>query len=352
MQNLIVQSIGTATPAVSKILSDAFAMPQDVVLRLLYNAPTPLFTNVEPVIAKQAHDLLTQLGLEVSVQDLTQPLPPKPDSVDIGLYLPNPLCLMQVTEQLAEFMGCEQQEALNLLLSEPCIVLGDVSVATAEALSKRIYAEVIASNPRNDLYTIKINTTNPTTLSHLKQALKIVGDEWEAKKWVENINYTLAQTIWRRFHVDNAVQIINQNYQRYEIILDAVDTENSNYAKTLTEIVGMPTEILDDVLENLPLQLDESVGRFVADEKMAMYQEGGLTCHIEPIPFGDKYLHIDEIIDLVLVNQILMQFFEEAELPTAATNSWKSPKAIKPLLARYTVAQLDANNCCTATIKY
>jgi hypothetical protein len=350
VQNLIIQSIGTATPSVSKLLADAFLMPQEVVLRLLYNTPAPIFTEVEPIVAKQAYDLLTQLGLEVSLQSTEEPLPPKSEPVDIGLYLPNPLYLMTVTEQVANFMGCEQKEALNLLLSEPSIILGDVSMATAEALSKRVHAEVIVSNPKNDLYTIKINTENKTTLTHLKHALKDISDNVLTAKYVENIDYTLAQIIWRRFHVDNAVQIINQSHQRYEIILDAVNPENPNYRKTLIETVGMPDEIIDEVAQNLPLQLDESLGITAIDEKMTRYAAAGLTCHIEPIPFGDKYLEITEITDFDGVNTVLSQFFDTAELPNHTTPTWQSPKPIKPLLARYAAAQLEANNYCSVLL--
>ena len=55
-------------------------------------------------------------------------------------------------------MGCEIKDALALLMNESSIVIGNISMATAEALSQRIDAEVMVCLPSKDLYTIEIET--------------------------------------------------------------------------------------------------------------------------------------------------------------------------------------------------
>ena len=39
---VIINSIGTANPIASSLLADAFKIPQEVILKLLYNTAAPL----------------------------------------------------------------------------------------------------------------------------------------------------------------------------------------------------------------------------------------------------------------------------------------------------------------------
>ena len=98
---VVINSIGSATPRVSKVLSDVLKVPQEYMLRLLYNAPSVLFQKVDEDTALKAEDTLTKLGLEVSVCSKEDKVDLATELVDISVSFEDILQLPKVTEQLA-----------------------------------------------------------------------------------------------------------------------------------------------------------------------------------------------------------------------------------------------------------
>ncbi len=217
-KTLIIKSIGTANPEIAKILADAFEINHEFLVRQLYNAPSVFLENAEKEIADKASELLEQLGLEVFLQDANMPLPVKAEPVDIAIFIKNPLAINQVSKQLAVFLGCKENEALILLLNEPSVVLGNVSMATAETLQKRIDAEVIASNPRKDFYTIQFLNGDKKLPQEIQALLKTKGIQAKSEKTITNIPYLVAQEIWQRYQLSKKIILYNQSYQRFEIV--------------------------------------------------------------------------------------------------------------------------------------
>lgn len=345
VKNVIITSIGTANPSVGKILSDVLEIQQEYLVKLLYCTPAVLFQNVNEELALKTEALLTKLGLEVLITSEDEPLPPTPELLELALYIQNPRNLPVINKQLSEFLGCDEKESLNLLLNEPSIVLGGVSIATALALSKRIDAEVIASNPKTDLYTLKINTTDLKIKNQIDQLLHTLGLRLSPHPTeVEGLNYDDSQKIWKRFQQTGAIQIINQSFQRFEIVLDAFDLNNSNQTNILTQIVGMPEEILSEIARNLPVILDESVNRKELSEKLTLYKTAGLTCSYNNVPLGKYTITIDQIPDLDKTTAIVKQFFSEG-INIKQNTRWTSPKPLQHILTRYMTEQLEEVGC-------
>ena len=200
MENtVIINSIGTAKPSVSKILSDAFKMPQEFILKLLYNAPSVLFQKVDLDLAKNAETILSKLGLEVAILDKEESISITNEQVEVSLFFEDILKLPQVIQQLSEFLGCKPAESLNILLAQPSIVLGGVSEATAEALQKRIDASVCYSNPRKDLFTVYIEDNFPK--NDFKRLISKINKPSEeianGATLIKNISYSESSAIWR-----------------------------------------------------------------------------------------------------------------------------------------------------------
>jgi hypothetical protein len=343
--NVIIDSVGKAAPSASKVLAEGLSLPIEIISKAIYNAPAVLFRDVEERLAKEAEQLLIKLGMEVSVKKSTEPLPEQNETCEIAVYVENIAALPVVCNQLAAFLGCESKEALSLLISDPCIVLGGVSHATAMALSKRIDAEVIISNPKSDLYTLEMLTQDKMVEAQLIDFLNAAGFQFTGnKKQIENIPYAFAQELWRRFQYNNSIKIVNQSFQRFEIVLEKIDTTIANYKKALTTFTGMPHDIVDDVIANLPIQLDESVNRNNVPEKIEAYKNAGLICEAYLIPNQPCSIYIQHIEQLDKTQQILMQFFDRQSLATLA-GGWKSAKPISTLLARYASQQLQAVGC-------
>ncbi len=347
MENtVIINSIGNATPGASKVLSDALKVPQDYILKLLYNAPSILFQKVDKDTAEKAENTLTKLGLDVSIYTKEDTVDLTTELIDISVSLDHILMLPKVLEQLSVFLGCKQSEVLNLMLNEPSIVLGNVSVATAEALQKRTDANVHFSNPRKDLYTILISKKiENNQLRNIEKVLKTKAVETATAFVIENVSYDHSQLLWRQYQANKAVKLLNQSHQLVSVVLKDFDVSNEAHTNFLTEKVGMPAEILADIHDALPISLFENVNRNQAKAINADCDNIGLNTVIEKDFNFKKKLHISAIEDAENVTKILAQFIAEENLPKATATSWTSKEEVPPLIARYLLAQLEQLQC-------
>ncbi|AXG70888.1 hypothetical protein KORDIASMS9_03138 [Kordia sp. SMS9] len=347
MENtVIINSIGNATPGASKVLSDALKVPQDYILKLLYNAPSILFQKVDKDTAEKAESTLTKLGLDVSICTKDDTVDLTTELIDISVSIDNILMLPKVLEQLSVFLGCKQSEVLNLMLNEPSIVLGNVSVATAKALQKRTDANVHFSNPRKDIYTILISKkAGNTSLKNIEKLLKTKATETAEAFVIENVSYDHSQLLWRQYQSNKAVKLLNQSHQLVSIVLEDFDVENEAHTNFLTEKVGMPKEILADIHEALPITLFENINRNQAKTINADCDNIGLNTAIEKDFNFKKKLHISAIEDAENAIKILAQFIAEENLPKTNATSWTSNEEVPPLIARYLLAQLEQIQC-------
>ncbi len=345
MKTVIIQSIGNANPGVSKLLADAFGIDQKILAGMLYCAPAVFLKDADIALAQKAETLLTQLGLEVTVQDSTQPLPMKPEIVDIAVYINDPLKLMKVSGQLSDFIGITETEALRLLLNEPAVVLGGVSIATACTLQKRLDAEVIATNPKKDCYCIDVVSKQKSFLNNFNAVLNQVGVQYNTEvRLAENLDYEQARQIWTRFPNSEDFVIYNKSFQRHQIHLVDFDLRNEVSKHFLTLQVGMPADLLHTIHQNLPVILDESVSVNTSERKLKKYSEAGLICEAKVIPFGKYKITIMNIRDNEQVKQILKQFFEDVEI-MEGTQKWTSPLPLNSILNRYLERQLELIGC-------
>lgn len=289
MKTILIKSIGTANPSVSKILAEAFQINHKRLVRLLYNAPAVFLEQAEETIAQKAELILKDLGIEVELLEAGAKLPKKSEPLDVAVYVKDPLKIMVVAKQLGEFLGIAENDAMQLLLNEPSVVLGGVSLATAEILQKRLDAEVIASNPKTDLYTIEIASEKSDFLNNFKAALKQMGVQPEkSQKQIINVSYEQTQSLWKRFPNSKEFLIHNQSFQRLQLVLTNFDLYNDKVKTFLTQNLSIPSEILADIHQNLPVVLDESLNPLEKNQKLEQYQQGGLRCESKAIPFGKQ----------------------------------------------------------------
>lgn len=346
MKRIIILSVGTATPQIIKAVSEAFEINQELLFKILYNAPAVFLDHAEEALAEKAFRLLTELGLEVQIQDTNEPAPKPSEMLDLAVYIDDPVKLNTVNKQLSEFLGCNESESLQLLLHEPSVVLGGVSMATAESLQKRIDAEVIASNPKLDLYTIEFTANAENDRLKLINLIKNKDIRIPAgeTRWIRNLTYEQLNQFLTRHRSQQEVKIYNQSYSRFRILLEDFDPENSSQREFLVREIGMPQEILEEIHANLPVLLDESVNYGSLQEKLARYRQAGIHCSEEQIPFGTYSLSVSNITDPEKTQTILERFFKDVTLkPTS--DAWKAPSPLASILSRFLEKQLEYLGC-------
>jgi hypothetical protein len=232
------------------------------------------------------------------------------------------------------------------LLNEPSVVLGNVSMATATTLQRRLDAEVIASNPRKDIYTVILLSQDKNTNLEITNTLKNVGIKAEAQDQsvFQNIPYTKAQEIWSRYHQTKKIAMYNQSYQRFKILLKSFDLNDSVQTAFLINEIGMPEEALEMIFENLPVVLEESLNKNEATEKLTLFTSKGLDCSNDPIPFGKYKIAVDNIEDAQKFQEIVSQFYKDIQIDKNI-NKWVAPLPIDSLLNRYLEKQLEYIGC-------
>lgn len=346
MKRIIILSVGTATPKVIQALSEAFEINKELLFKILYNAPAVFLDHADEALAEKAFTILTELGLEVLIQNTDEEAPVQKESLDIAVHINDPVKLSTVNKQLSEFLGCTENESLQLLLNDPCVVLGGVSMATAESLQKRIDAEVIASNPKMDLYTIEFTADSENERLKLINLIKnkeITIPEGETR-WVRNLNYNQMNQFLTRYRSQNDVKIYNQSYSRFRILLENFDLKNTSQTNFLVNEIGMPTEVLSEIHANLPVLLDESVNYGTLEEKLTLYRQAGLTCSEEQIPFGKYVISVRNITDSGKTREILSKFYKDVHLDKI-TDVWKAPLSLGGTLSRLLEKQLEYIGC-------
>lgn len=327
-------------------MSDAFGINHELLVKMLYNTPSVFLANAEDEVAEKTARLLTQLGLDVSCQDVNDPLPQRSEPVDVAVYVTNPLDLTKVAGQLAAFIGCKESEALQLLLNEPSVVLGGVSIATAKSLQSRLSAEVIASNPRTDLYTIEMVTTDTLVVSQVLGTLRNMGIQHDIRqgRMISGLTYEKAQELWNKYHNIAQLHIYNQSYKRYQVQLSHFDLQNEEQTAFLTQQVGIPAEALEDIHANLPVLLDESLNAQEMLARLEAYTNAGLRCEALAIPFGKYKITIHNISDSKRVQEIVSPFYKGTVLPEN-TKEWTAPLPLNSVLNRYLEKQLELMGC-------
>jgi len=345
LKAVIIQSIGNANPSVGKALSDLLEVDPQIIAKLLYCTPSVLAKEIEEDVALKIENVLTEAGLIIKVQNMDEPLPPAPQLYELAVHIDDIGRLPEVNKALSEFLGCTEQESLSLLLKDPSIVLGGVSLSTAEALQNRINAEVLISDPQTDLYTLKISGDDKNLMNEMIQALKNRSIQIESNQMIfENIDHKTSQLIWSRFQHTGKIQMMNQSFQRFDILLHEFDIENAEQKNCLLNVVKIPEEILCILPDNMPVVLDESVDRKMLIDKMEIYTKAGLACSYNPLLFHNYKIIIHEMANPEKTKEVVKLFFPEEKNKTIKEH-WISPKTTNHLLSRYIVHLLENAGC-------
>jgi len=275
-----------------------------------------------------------------------------PELYDIAIHIDNIKRVSEINRVLSDFLNCSEEESLKLLFADPSIVLRGVTVSIAETLKNKIKAEVILSNPITALYTLQINGGWDTFTEKIIQVINELTFPVIIKKQkiIENIDFNTTQIIWNRFKQTGRINIINQDFQRFQILLHEFDIENKKHKECLFKVVGIPYNFLYVLSDKLPVVLDESVDRIRLLNKIETYNKAGLKCSFQPLLFQNYKIVLHNIINYDTTKGIIKHYFPRWK-GVAVKKSWKSPKINSYLRTRYIAQQLKEAGCSVETIR-
>jgi hypothetical protein len=181
---------------------------------------------------------------------------------DVAVVLDLRRSVEPVLDVLSHFIGAPSNEILGMLLRPPSLVLGDVTKATVEALNFRLdglSAKLLSSEKVAALYDLFLPELDYFTLQSIESAAGRKATP-ESLEWriIKDLSFERANVLWRQFGHHAGVQIVNQDFQVWDIWLDSVPTEEIALDR-LAQIAGIPANACRRIVKHLPIVIKSSV---------------------------------------------------------------------------------------------
>jgi len=343
-QRVVVESVGSAQPGLAGLLARQLGLPASRVANALYRAPSVLLEDLPPAQAQGMASILEQAGLRIRVESSLLPSPQPGGALDIALYVRVIEQLPECCQRLARFLGCRPEAALNMLLTPPGVVLGDVSEATAQALQSQLAdldVELTCSSRALARYQLLINRTHGPGLDALLHDLRQHNIRYDADtvEVQEAIDTRQALYLWRRHQAAGGIRLLDLTFMRYDLSLQSVSVDSDN--SQLPKLAGLPAELIDCVLANLPVVVEEGIPASGLDTRLKAWREAGMTVQAVPVTLRQTRLLLpggsktDAALPLLL--QAGLADPQDSRLPSP----WRSPVVYGELMPRWLQQALE-----------
>jgi len=290
--DLVVMSAGRASPRAASVLVEALGLPIEVIVDAIYRAPGRLLPALAPAAADRLLAALAPLGLELALWPAGQ-LPARGVVRDVAAELMNPLAADAVAAALGHFLGLSPAAALDLMLTPPGIVLGNVTPPTVTALAAALpvgavrLTEVEPDVARYALFAAGLTPLQTSTLrGHLPQGATLGID---GSALVLGLSRSMADALWRRLRAPDKVRLVPETLLRFGIMLHTAPVDA---AAALETLVGVPAVDYPLLVAALPVLVESDLPLAGLDEKLAAYAHAGLEATAELESFSSVVLEV------------------------------------------------------------
>jgi hypothetical protein len=278
--SIVVRSIGRASPAVCQQIGAVLSLPAATIIKRIYQAPAVLMEGLGHDDGRKIRDVLDEAGLVVDLEP--EPVGLGPAALfDVAVHIRNIEAFTAVGARLAEFLGCQPEEAERLLETPPGVVLGDVSEATIQALTRRLDGlgtNVVAADKQQSAYDLFLLEADRAARSAMLRDLRASGEACDDSAHaviLRGLSYDAAAAIWRRHQSAGSLRVINQAFEQWDIVLDGSDGSDAGL-DALSVTAGIPREVCAKLIGHLPLVIEESVSNAALQERLQMYANSRL----------------------------------------------------------------------------
>lgn len=298
---VVVDSIGTAGPGIGKALAKVVPLGPEALLAKLYQAPSVLVEDLTEEIAEGLCRILDDAGLRTRALPADAPVEAGAGDREVALWLADPMRLREVVAELARFLGADAATAARILWSSPSAALGNVSAATVEALRERLEplgVELDVSVYDEAVYDLFVGECSAAERTVAASLLKDLGVEVapEGPLLAMGLDRTRALAAWQRLEKRAPVHMLAQDFQRFDVRLDAAPTSPEVRALLLAQ-TGMPEAVADKALERLPLVLHQGVRHARLGELLAAWAALGAEATAHLVTFQSFDLMVDKASD-------------------------------------------------------
>jgi hypothetical protein len=262
-----VESIGSAgaglVPALRKVLKHSDRR----VAQALFCAPSELLSGLDPRSAEAIAGQLRDAGLEISVCDSGRAPVAGSACFEIALRVLRLDQIRSVMREISLLLGMDLERVRDLLVRDPCILVGGVSEATVAAFRRRLEplgAVLDVLEPHAARFDVFIAGSRPAGLAQLRDGLRQAGiglvagqngDKDLQPLLATDLTFEAADAAWRVIERSRVpATILNRDYHRYDLSLVRA-TDGPALREVLASAVGIPSALMLRVLANLPVVL-------------------------------------------------------------------------------------------------
>jgi hypothetical protein len=339
--DITVLSIGTASLRTAAAVAQGLGVPTEVAVQAIYRAPATLVRNVELTLARRLCALLSEAGLVVATSPAGTAVEQGP-LLDVAAYFTDPCAIPATAAALNRLAGIDESAALAMLLTPPGVILGGVSTATVEALRKALPpgVELATSATATARFQLLLADAPAIVERGVMTELAAHGITPLAPSGIvaADLDHATAQAIWQRFSRTGAVQMVNQDFLRFAIVIDAPTRWTPAQAETLATRAGVPAEALPALAGAGAVTLETGMTMAAAADALATYAAAGLEPRADLTTFRHYRLEIAGAADrAAVIAQLLAQ-----GLAAPARLPWLTPEALPETRARLVRALVEA----------
>jgi hypothetical protein len=293
--DIIVQSIGTASLRTAAAVAQGLGVPVEVAVQAIYRAPATLVHGVDPALARKLCALLAEAGLQVATVPAGAPVEAGP-LLDVAAWFTDPRAIPATARALHRLAGIDEAAALAMLLTPPGVVLGGVSAATVEALRAALPAgvELGTSTTATARFQLLLADAPAIVERGVMAELAAHGITPLATAGIvaADLDHATAQSIWQRFSRTGAVQMVNQDFLRFAIVIDAPPVWTPAQAALLAARAGVPAAALPNLAGVPAITIETGLLLAAAGDALAAYAEAGLAARADLTSFRHYSLEI------------------------------------------------------------
>jgi len=298
--DITVLSIGTASLRTAAAVAHGLGVPVEVAVQAIYRAPATLVHGADPALARKLCALLAEAGLQVSTVLAGSPVEAGP-MLDVAAWFTDPRAIPATAKALHRLAGIDEAAALAMLLTPPGVVLGGVSAATVAALRTALPegVELSTSSTATARFQLLLTDTAAIVERGVMEDLAGNGITPLARTGIvaADLDHATAQAIWQRFSRTGAVQMVNQDFLRFAVVIDAPPVWTPAQAAALAARAGVPAEALPSLAGAGAVTLESGLLLAAAGDALAAYAEAGLEARADLISFRHYSLEITGAAD-------------------------------------------------------
>ncbi len=296
-RDLVILGVGSAAPRAVAALSKALDLPIETVVDAVYRAPARLLANLRQVDAERLVEMIAALGLEAAALKPGQ-VPPRGATFDIAGRIVDPEQAEPGAAALAAFLGTTPAAALDMLVTPPGILIGNVSVATLAGLESALPPGAIAltaADPQTSRYALFAAALTRPQASALQPFLPPgagIADAGNAT--IFDLDRETADRIWRRLKAPESVRIVNQAFLHFTIVLHSLPGSGGDAggAYALETLAGVPAGQYPLLAAALPVPIADGVAYDDVPLRLAAFAAAGFGATAELATFASVALDV------------------------------------------------------------